>query len=42
MLGGSYRQTFFQMDKNSQLQPMIQFILVGITKIIYDTYRNEQ
>lgn len=32
MLGGSYRQTFFQMDKKSQLQPMVQLILVGITK----------
>lgn len=34
MLGGSYRQTFFQMDKSSQLQQMIQLILVGITKAI--------
>lgn len=36
MLGGSYRQTFFQMDKKSQLQPMVQLILVSITKPIDD------
>ena len=39
MLGGSYRQTFFQMDTKSQLQPMVQLILVGITKTI-DVYKH--